>query len=356
MQIHIRYESKYSLGTVEKGVNILLSSESLKPDNSEHKNFLSSEKNYFENMQELNKVYKNFKYVPVTLDTILGILCRLVGDVRRLDEIKLLSKHPILDIKDSITFEDINRYYQNELISLHTPLKESKNGAGGVIIFNSPLISKNDFSERLLSVFNYKTHSELANYILKLLNKDPDIRNDRYKKDISLSNIMHELCIGEKRSLKFKDEFSKILNARINNLYGLLLYKKIEYFKYFNDYNQEIDDLLTEQKKIPGISETSGYFTKKDFYGAYQKEKKVNWILPYSITVTKPLFKKDEKMNFNAKVGVTKEGGDLFININTTEEKEQIIKNLIEEAGVNTFYLGKKGLAYVVKIKDGDTL
>jgi len=49
---------------------------------------------------------------------------------------------------------------------------------------------------------------------------------------------------------------------------------------------------------------------------------------------------------------MTKASGTLEITIDVEREKAKEIKRLIENAGVSSFYLGKKGLAYV---KDIDT-
>ncbi len=55
---------------------------------------------------------------------------------------------------------------------------------------------------------------------------------------------------------------------------------------------------------------------------------------------------------FKDKTGqaLTKASGKLEINIDVDREKAKEIKSLIENAGVSSFYLGKKGLAYVTDI------
>jgi len=51
------------------------------------------------------------------------------------------------------------------------------------------------------------------------------------------------------------------------------------------------------------------------------------------------------------KRSLRKARGNLEINIDVGKEKGKEIKEMIENAGVNTFYLGKKGLAFVSKIR-----
>jgi hypothetical protein len=48
---------------------------------------------------------------------------------------------------------------------------------------------------------------------------------------------------------------------------------------------------------------------------------------------------------------LTKASGQLEIVIDVSREKSEEIKTLIENAGVSSFYLGKKGLAYVSNIR-----
>ena len=47
---------------------------------------------------------------------------------------------------------------------------------------------------------------------------------------------------------------------------------------------------------------------------------------------------------------MTRASGQLEINIDVNRDKAKKIKSLIENAGVSSFYLGKKGLAYVTDI------
>lgn len=64
-------------------------------------------------------------------------------------------------------------------------------------------------------------------------------------------------------------------------------------------------------------------------------------------------FIKKEKIKGQGEVTsmMTKASGQLEIIIDVDREKGLEIKNLIECAGVSSFYLGKKGLAYVSSIR-----
>ncbi len=105
-------------------------------------------------------------------------------------------------------------------------------------------------------------------------------------------------------------------------------------------------DMATAKTKSGGISGISKRgFTKKDFMDRYTTgSKKTIWGNP---------FIKKEKIKGQGEVTsmMTKASGRLEINIDVDRNKAQEIKSLIENAGVSSFYLGKKGLAYVSNIR-----
>ncbi len=58
--------------------------------------------------------------------------------------------------------------------------------------------------------------------------------------------------------------------------------------------------------------------------------------------------------NYNKTTGtpypLIKANGQLIITLNIPRDKAKELKQMIENAGVSSFYLGKKGLAYVTSI------
>ncbi|PSD41693.1 type I-Fv CRISPR-associated protein Cas5fv, partial [Vibrio sp. V02_P2A34T13] len=105
-------------------------------------------------------------------------------------------------------------------------------------------------------------------------------------------------------------------------------------------------DMVTAKTKLGGISGISKRgFTKKDFMDRYTTGAK-------KIILGNPFIKK-EKIKGQGEVTsmMTKASGQLEINIDVDRNKAQEIKTLIENAGVSSFYLGKKGLAYVSNIR-----
>ena len=104
-------------------------------------------------------------------------------------------------------------------------------------------------------------------------------------------------------------------------------------------------DMSTAKTKAGGISGISNNgFTKKDFMSRYTTgDKKKIWGNPY-------IHEEFVKGEGKTKHLMTKASGSLDIMININRSKAKEIKTLIDNAGVSSFYLGKKGLAYVSKI------
>lgn len=107
--------------------------------------------------------------------------------------------------------------------------------------------------------------------------------------------------------------------------------------------NHDVSKALTKNGGIAGISKRG--FTPKDFMDRYTTgKKKPIWGNPYQL-------KEKRKGEGEVVSLLTKANGTLDIHIDIPEEKAQQLKNMIDAAGVSSFYLGKKGLAYVDVIR-----
>ncbi|MDQ7002766.1 MAG: type I-Fv CRISPR-associated protein Cas5fv, partial [Ghiorsea sp.] len=104
-------------------------------------------------------------------------------------------------------------------------------------------------------------------------------------------------------------------------------------------------DMSSARTKVGGISGISKRgFTKKDFMARFTTgDKKKIWGNPY-------IHEEFVKGVGKIKHLMTKASGSLEINIDIDRSKAKEIENMIESAGVSSFYLGKKGLAYVTNI------
>lgn len=427
MKIKIAYDSKFSLSTTEGEQSYLTGMSVLSENpNKDTIEIFKKENNFLKNIKELNKYYPNYKYADITENTVLGILCRLVGEVRRLNVLE--NNHPIIKLKEKISFENINLEFQNEVMNLHTPLKEVQNGAGGIISNkkeNHFLLNNNEISESLMSVFNYKTTEDIISYLQKLENDNPSLFLENYGKKINPLNFISEMSISEdltkslqnlsfnhcnlciltinarhfwgssesidsfKNSyenyslvidafnLQIKDkknnsrkvikEFEYLKQEEMNkmkklkeflnineifNISGFLFNRKIAYLLRNKKFENQLLAYINTKNTIAGIASTSGAITIKDFYNNFVDDKKTSFSMPYSVELKADLFEKDSFREFNVgtKVGVTKECGELTININVSYSEALKIYERIESAGVSTFQLGKKGLAYVKEI------
>ena len=123
------------------------------------------------------------------------------------------------------------------------------------------------------------------------------------------------------------------------SLYTSALYLQIERLAMKYD----LSNILTKSGGLSGISKRG--FTKKDFMKRYTTgEQKLIWGNPY-------LLKQKKKGEGEIVSILTKASGQLEINLNISKEQARDLENKIENAGVSSFYLGKKGLAYVTDIR-----
>jgi hypothetical protein len=105
-------------------------------------------------------------------------------------------------------------------------------------------------------------------------------------------------------------------------------------------------DMTSAKTKAGGISGISRRgFTKKNFMGRFTtgKEKKL-WGNPY-------ILKERVKSIGEVTSMLKKVSGQLEVTLDIDKPKAKELENMINNAGVSSFYLGKKGLAYVSKIR-----
>ena len=99
----------------------------------------------------------------------------------------------------------------------------------------------------------------------------------------------------------------------------------------------------TKAGGISGISNNG--FTPKDFMKTYVTGGKK---LIYGNPFIREEFVKGEG---KIKHTLTKASGQLEITLDIDDAKAKELKRMIDDAGVSSFYLGKKGLAYVSDIR-----
>lgn len=315
--------------------------------------------------QEANYIKRD-----ITLDTVMGVLNRLIGDQRKLYQARRDSKNYFfrdLDSSDSlkptITFDDLKddlvvTQEMTYLRNLSSGIKNDPMSFTGSIKMNDPIFDS-DYSyefwglltldfDRLCrfiidgeTVNNEKKFSPLSVVsFFESLNNKPVENSGNVRQAISI--LTNEF--GKINYFNAKDEVVP-LNVYCSALYLQLrrLSKKYDMTTAITNKEFDTDASINNKNKIKGISKR--LFTKKDFMDKYTTgDKKVIWGNPY----IHETFVKGEGKTRSL---MTKASGKLEITIDVSKDKAKEIRRMIRDAGVSSFYLGKKGLAYVEDIK-----
>jgi hypothetical protein len=294
--------------------------------------------------------YSNFKIRNVTIDTVMGILNRLIGDQRKLYKSRQSPNYFFAELEEKVSFndrEDQGSSLNKEMIYLRniTPDNFDRNSFTGMIKASDPIFNS-DFSKSFWGVLNL----DIENLREFIENPDYQVNNKaqydplsvlkRFEEVNKLKPIDFELVKNAVEVLqkKFDDASYKIIKGKIKpiELYCSALYLQV-------DRLHVNDKVLTKKGCITGISKCG--FTAKDFMDKYTTgSKKPVWGNPY-------LLKEKRKGEGEVVSLLTKANGTLDINLDIPEAKAQQLKEMIEAAGVSSFYLGKKGLAYVDVIR-----
>jgi len=147
-------------------------------------------------------------------------------------------------------------------------------------------------------------------------------RSDREALDKKLGEIIDLLS----KKYPDKDYYDKG-KIYVMSLYSIALYLQVE--RMINN-NLKMDYCLKKSGEI----QIQG-FSKRNFNGVRDFLNKLAG--NYKKTVGTPSV-------------VTKASGELIITLNINQQEADNLKNMIDNAGVSSFYLGKKGLAYVKDI------
>lgn len=291
---------------------------------------------------------ENFIQRAITLDTVMGILNRLIGEQRKLYQAREDEHYFFKDIdyvdSDKVIIKD-NAVISNEMTYIRNITGSTdQNSYTGAIKSNDVMFSS-DYStefwgvlaldfESLCQFINTKnkvtTHID-ANPIaiiakLDFLNKEKPVANE---------GVAHQAI--EKLTQTF--EGIEYLNRKGEimpiSLYCSALYLQLE--RLSSQFNME--SAKTKAGGISGISKRG--FTTKDFMNRFTTgEKKKIWGNPY--------IRKERIKGVGEVISLmSKASGQLEISLDISRDKAKEIKLMIENAGVSSFYLGKKGLAYI---------
>lgn len=312
MQIIINYESKWG--------NSFLS----EPNDKGERKYIASKK-ASKNKSDTEK--------NISLDTVYGILYRLLGSRKPL---KIILKEDNSIMKKLIEENKINfnvskKIQTKELVYIRNKNNHEISYSG---VPNENLLKIKDI-KKPLSVLFYN-RDELLEYILS--NKPYDLKLKEETKSISILEISKMLSdFGKNKDLKLNNNEYKSLNKSYKNIFKqdihpesacltfLAINKSIHYF--FKNKTEKLIK-LSNNNTFAGISLNGHSYTEKTFMQQFA----------------------NKKINYGNQYKIKKENGVLKINIDCDLESAEEIKVLLNNAGVSSFYLGKKGLAYVDEI------
>lgn len=305
---------------------------------------------YLGSMTSLKKE-GNFKVCETTLDTVMGILNRLIGDQRKLYQARSKmheSTYYFEELEDKVSFIDRSQLTNEISFIRNMNGSTDQNAFTGMIKVSDPIFTS-EYSQQFWGVLalDFKQlcdfiimRAEVVEFIelnplsiinrLEILNQEKAIENSGVL--IQVLEVLNENF----PDIEYLNNKGLITPIRI---YCSALYLQLARLEAsFN-----MSKAKTKAGGISGISKRG--FTKKDFMDRYTTgPKKTIWGNP---------FIKKEKVKGQGEVTsmMTKASGQLEIIIDVDRDKAQEIKTLIENAGVSSFYLGKKGLAYVSSIR-----
>ena len=332
MKITIEYESSWR--------NSFLDGDNNQPLPKTGRKFLGS-------MTSLKKP-ENFLPREVTIDTVMGLLNRLIGDQRKLYQARSQPEYYFEDLEPLVVFIDKPKVLNNEMTYIRNISGSTdQNSYTGAIKSNDPVFLS-DYSLEFWGILALNVE-ELCLYIV---NQQPINKNIPCD-PLTIIDRLEEL--NKLKPIENKDMANKafeILHAKfdkfkgLNNkglIYPIALYCSALYLQL--ELLTKKYDMSTAKTKVGGISGISNNgFTKKDFMNRFTTgDKKKIWGNPY-------IHEKYVKGEGKTKHLMTKASGSLDIMINVSKSKAKELNIMIENAGVSSFYLGKKGLAYVSKI------
>ncbi|WP_432745585.1 type I-Fv CRISPR-associated protein Cas5fv [Methylobacter sp. G7] len=338
MKITIEYESSWRNSFLDGSNNETLPKQGRK--------FIGS-------MTSLQKT-ENFIKREVSLDTVMGILNRLIGDQRKLYQARNEEKHGsyyFKKLEPLITFKDKpTRINDNEVTYIRNMTGSTdQNSFTGIIKVQDPVFLS-DYSPEFWGVLALD-FNELCQFI---------VENNKVDKIIPLDpiSIISKLEVLDKEKPIINEGMAnqalQVLNQHFpdanylsnkGDIFPIMFYCSSLYLQLerLKDRFDNIDTAKTKSGSISGISKRG--FTKKDFMNRFTTgDKKKIWGNPYI---------RKERVKGVGEIAyfMTKASGQLEIEIDIDRDKAKEIKSMIEYAGVSSFYLGKKGLAYVSDIE-----
>ncbi|MDP3743612.1 MAG: type I-Fv CRISPR-associated protein Cas5fv [Methylotenera sp.] len=296
-----------------------------------------------------NDQYANFINRDISIDTVMGVLNRLIGDQRKLYQSRSAENYFFSEIENKITFQDTQdkeKPINKEMVYIRNVTGSTdQNSFTGMIKGDDPIFSSL-YSDALWGVLTL-AFSDLCAFI----SDDTFVVNNTLKFD-PLSVLTQLEQLNKLKPVEVVAEVEKAL-SKLNHHFPeaeyldtkgmikpIMFYCSALYLQIARlSQRFNLIEVLTKSGGISGISKRG--FTPKDFMDKFTTgSKKPIWGNPF-------ILKERRKGEGEITHMLTKANGTLEINLDIPLEKAQQLKDMIEAAGVSSFYLGKKGLAYV---------
>ena len=320
---------------------------------------------------------------PITENTILGVLSRLIGDQRPLRLARESGDFYFDDIATKISHQMKLSHGDTENVMLINK-SENRPAQGtfiGVVSEDTELFFSST-SPLLWSVI-YLSKDDILSFILG----DDYFNHIGDSKPLSIIKQMEE--ISNMSTIKLQEDELKEIGEKIDkeskkkkvnlDLIEALEYqmKDIKSEKMKTYYDNVHYALLTLKDKFPNVkSFENNEIRPINLYTAalyLQAEKMIDagFDLPYCQNAEGKVsihgFAKNS-LNFNGvrdflnkfaggkkktsrtPVAIHKASGILVIKLDISQERAKRLEQMVNDAGVSSFYLGKKGLAYVTRI------
>lgn len=342
MRISIQYEASWR--------NSFLDGSNNEPVPKNGRGFIGS----MTNLSKRNAEGKcsNFVERQISLDTIMGILNRLIGDQRKLYQARQSSGYFFSEIESCVHYKNLQTksITTKEMIFIRnmTGSTDQKSFTGAVKR-DDPIFTSN-YSNELWGVLTLD-FERLCQFIIQL--DFVVINRERFTPLSTLEKLEELNKMKTIRVSDYVEEALTVLQSHFSDVEYLDAKGMIKPIRFYcsalylqiGRLNQRFDlsSALTNSGRLSGISKRG--FTPKDFMDRFTTGgKKHIWGNPY-------LLKEKRRGEGEVISMLTKASGLLEIKLDISREKAVQIKEMIEAAGVSSFYLGKKGLAYVSEIR-----
>jgi hypothetical protein len=297
--------------------------------------------------------YANFIKREISKDTVMGVLNRLIGDQRKLYQSRQSANYFFADLEPHITFndrQDRTKPINSEMVYIRNMTGNTdQNSFTGMVKDNHPVFNS-DYSKEFWGIlwlplekltrffeddqFHLNQEESISINLISVLERSLYLQKQLKPITYDESNFKTIEVLAKKFPKEAYIESEKIKPIR---LYAAALYIQLERlsqkFDMKNACNKRGSDIF-----VFGFSKR-GFNGSRDFMKNFiTGGEKPIWGNPYML---KPKFGGQDTSL------LTKANGTLDIQLEISEEKARQLESMIEAAGVSSFYLGKKGLAYV---------